>query len=39
MISVKSSRALKFCHACHAWKSPCHARYFVDNCCVFQSGP
>jgi len=42
MISVKSNHewrhAAKFCNACHAWKSPCHARYLVDNCHVFQSG-
>jgi len=41
MISVKSSnmwtsRAKVL--ACHAWKSPFHARYLVDNCHVLQSG-
>jgi len=35
---TREHHAPKFCHACHAWKSPFHARYLFDNCHVFQSG-
>ena len=35
---IGEPHAPKFCHAGHAWKSPCHARYLVDNCHVFRSG-
>jgi len=35
---TRARHAPKFCHACHAWKCPCQARYLVDNCHVFQFG-
>jgi len=35
---TRERHAPKFCHACHAWKSLCHARYLVDNCHVSYLG-
>ena len=35
---TREPNAAKLFHACYSEKSPCYARYLVDNCHVFQSG-